>query len=327
MDQVLAQSLAGQTRFGSLELTSDAPVLCHAGVGSGLGGSCTYMWTISWSGPTSPLPRENRPKRLFERLFGGDTVADAAAWEQRRVVGGSVLDVVRDDIGALQRRLGASDAQRLDAWLTHIEELEARLERVPDPPDPGCDAAVAAFLERWDLDAEVGIEAHVAQMSELMTLALQCDATRVITYMLGNVRSDRPYPHLGIPESHHGLSHHNYDADKIARIDTIGQWEVAQYAALLDRLTDVTEVDGTPLLDHTAAVFVSPFGDPMDHSPVNVPVVVAGRLGGALDPKGAVAATPNTPLARLHLTLLQGMGLGLDTFGEHGTSRLDLLDP
>jgi hypothetical protein len=311
MDQVIANHLQGATRFPSLELGNDAGTgvrVCDANY------SCAYAYNIAWAGPSSPRPKETRPRAVFHRLFAGfDPGESQAELEKRRAYERSILDFVREDARALQGRLGATDRRKLDEYLTSVRELERRLDAL-EPDGPVCQPGEAP-VNTDDVRAKTQV------MMDLIVLAFQCDLTRVVTFMLGNARSDRVYDFLGLSDTHHTYSHHqrvqsNYDA--LAKID---RWEVEQYAYLLQRLKAVRETDGSTLLDSAFVYFGSEVEDGNSHGHSNMPVVVAGRGGGALTP-GRHVRYSGEPLANLFISLMQGMGVNRSTFGADGTGPL-----
>jgi hypothetical protein len=327
LDQLLARHWMGQTVFPSLELTSEGPAFCSEAA-TGQVPSCAGYSTLSWQDASTPLPRELSPRRLFDRLFSvGDPTLSAVARARLQLRERSILDAVSDDLDRLLPRVSAADQRTLDQFLTGVRSLERQLDALEAPVELTCASGASALLQSGALDQITDVAGHVDAMRQLIVLALQCDRTRVITYMLGNERSDRPFPHLGITASHHMLSHHQQDPAKLAAIEAIGLWEVEGFARLLDALSQVPEADGT-LLDHTLALFLSPIADPDVHGNSRLPVVLAGRGGGTVEP-GRYLSFPagpsgTSPLAALHLTLAQRLGVPLDRFGSDGTSPLAL---
>lgn len=315
MDQVAADGL-GATPIRSLELGSESATPCGEAA-AGQVPTCAGYQTISWRDAT-PLPRTIHPRQVLDRLFGisheGGSVADRArktAREQR------IVDLVREDANRLNARLGAADRARFDGFLTGVDELDRRLQEAPLPADDPCALAAATLDATYALDAPMDIDTHVEVMTELMVLALQCDRTRVISYMLGNERSNRPYPRIGVPESHHVISHHSGDPAKLDKLTAIGTWEVQMWARLLSRMAAVPEADGT-LLDSAAVLFCAGLSDPMVHDMVNLPVLLAGRACGGLVPAGRVDYAEGSQIADLHLTVLRALGIPLDRFGDLG---------
>ncbi|MGB0592343.1 MAG: DUF1552 domain-containing protein [Myxococcota bacterium] len=310
MDQVAANAIGFNTRFPSLEVgtVSDAQQLgvCEEGF------SCAYLESIAWSGPKSPLPKINDPQALFDRLFAGvDPRATERERATRRSRRKSVLDYALSEARVLRDRLAVVDRYRLDEYMDGVRELERKLDVVPKVCDvPGAPQAVLDF------------PTHVDLMADLMVLALKCDQTRIMTYMLQNGFSSYVYDFLGIDEGHHGLTHHGYDQALIDQVVTINIWELDQFGNFLDKMKAVDEGEGT-LLDHTAVLFVSSMGDGYDHLNYDLPVILAGRANGALLPGRHTIHTDYRPVADLYLALLNVMGLDLATFGADGTTPLE----
>lgn len=309
VDQVAAAAIGADTSFASLELGIEG--------GSSAGGcdsgySCAYSRNIAWAGVSTPLPKLTSPSTVFDRLFGGiDPMASAAERARRKLFQTSVLDYVIGDTNKLAKKLGQTDARKLDEYLTGLREVELRIESDQGPMcDPGTRPP-----DNYDLQTHVGL------MQDLMVLAFQCDATRVITFMLGNAASGRSYDFIGVTGAHHELSHHQDDAAKQASLQTIDTWEIEQFAALLAKLKAIDE-SGTSLLDSTAAFFSSEIEDGDSHSHYNLPVLVAGKLGGALRPGRHVRYPNDEPLANLFTSILRGLGVANDKFGLDGTGPL-----
>ncbi len=320
MDQLVAQRLAGQTAFSSLELGSEAPGTCDVQAGGEVDAYCSYLWNISWSGPGQPVARDVSPRSVFERLFSDlGRVETEIEREKRIAYKQSILDSVLVDAKRVQSRISSADRHRLDGYIEGIYEIESRLYASEVPSDACAEAATlfGVSQELKNLDTET----HVRQMCDLITLALQCNKTRVISYMLGLGRSERPYAFLGIPDSHHYLSHYGNNTSYMDQITTIGRWEVEQLAYLLQRMQEVQEPDGT-LLDNSMVLFVSSMGDPNGHQWRSLPVVLAGRGRGALTP-GNHLVYQSQPIADLYVSMIQAMGVEQATFGSYGTGPLD----
>src|SRR5437773_4344320 len=272
------------------------------------GYACVYQNNLSWSSPTTPLPAEAHPRIVFERLFGeGGSTADRRAALRRRA---SLLDWVRDDISRLQNRLGPEDRTRVGQYLDTVREVERRIQKAEGE---------AENSHRPDLDRPVGVPAsdadHARLMFDLQALALQGDVTRVITFQLARETSNRTYPEIGVPDPHHPLTHHGNNPDKVARMAKINAFHVSLFAYFLEKLKSTPEGDGS-LLDHSLYLYGSGMGDPNVHSHRDLPVLVAG--GGSGGVKGArhIKYAEPTPLANLHLTLLDRAGVRLDAFAD-----------
>jgi hypothetical protein len=313
IDQVAASQMGRDTLLPSLEMSMD--LLQTVGQCDN-GYACVYQNNLSWSSPTTPLPAEAHPRLVFERLFGeGGSAADKQAALRRRA---SLLDAVREDITRLQRSLGPEDRVRVDHYLDTVREVERRIQKAEaqtvDAPLP-------------DLDRPAGVPAsyadHARLMFDLQVLAMQGDVTRVITFQLARETSNRSYNEIGVADPHHPLTHHGNDPDKVARMAKINAFHVSLFAHFLEKLQATPEGDGT-LLDHSLYLYGSGMGDPNIHDHVNLPILVAG--GGASAARGArhIRYAEPTPLANLHLTLLERAGVRLDAFAD-SRGRVDEL--
>jgi hypothetical protein len=305
VDQIAAKQIGGETLLPSLELSMD--LLQTIGQCDN-GYACVYQNNLSWSSPTTPLPSEAHPRIVFERLFGeGGTAADRRAALRRRA---SLLDWVREDITRLQNRLGPEDRARVGQYLETVREVERRIQKAeaatPDDQMP-------------DLDRPAGVPAsyadHARLMFDLQVLAMQADVTRVMTFQLARETSNRTYPEIGVSDPHHPLTHHGNDADKVAKMAKINAFHVSLFAYYLDRLKATPDGDGT-LLDHSLILYGSGMGDPNIHDHVNLPIVVAGGAAGKVKGGRHIRYAEPTPLANLHLTLLERVGVRMSAFAD-----------
>ncbi len=305
VDQIAAKQIGHQTLLPSLELSMD--LLQTVGQCDN-GYACVYQNNLSWSSPTTPLPAEAHPRIVFERLFGeGGTAADRRAALRRR---GSLLDWVRDDMSRLQQKLGPDDRTRVGQYLDTIREVERRIQKAEtDTTDQSLP----------DLDRPVGVPAgyadHARLMFDLQVLALQGDVTRVITFQLARETSNRTYTEIGVSDPHHPLTHHGNDPEKIARMAKINAFHVSLFAYFLEKLKSTPEGNGS-LLDHALYVYGSGMGNPNVHDHVNLPILVAGGAASGLKGARHVRYAEPTPLANLHLTLLERVGVRLDAFAD-----------
>jgi hypothetical protein len=312
VDQVAANQIGSQTRFPSLQLGSDgggATGDCDSGY------SCAYARNVSWASETQPLPKETNPGALFDRLFGGvDPRATLEQQRKRKLYKKSILDFVKDDGNALKAKLGRTDQRKIDEYLTAIRALETRLEMensgpicAADPPGP-----------------EADIRDRVRNMSDIMVLAMQCDFTRIITFMLGNAGHNRSFPWLGVTDQHHDISHHQNDPEKFAKLTTIDTWEVEQFAYLIGKMKQVVEPDGT-LLDNSLVFFSSEISDGNAHNHDDLPVLLAGKGGGMVTSGRHIAYPNRTPLANLFLSMLHSVGSTDTSFGADSTGPLAMI--
>lgn len=293
IDQAVAQAVGAATTFPSLELGCDPSAVageCDSGY------SCAYSSTLAWRTATTPLPKETDPRALFDRLFtdqGGPGTPEEKALRRRRRR--RVLDVVAGEARALAGRLGATDRRKLDEYLTGVEELEARLSRT------GEGASVAGLARPGEV-ARQDLAAHAGLLLSVLATALRADLTRVATVMLANEGSGRSYPSIGVPEGHHGLSHHAGDLavqEKIARVDRHHVEILARFCAALDA---VPEGDGT-LLARTHVVYGSGIGDGNRHNHDELPILHVGAPLPGLRSGEHVRFARRTPLCNLWASL------------------------
>jgi hypothetical protein len=305
VDQIAAKQLGQQTAIPSLELGTDL----IAQVGSCDNGlACVYQNCLSWSSPTTPLPAEADPRILFERLFGdGGSPKDRRADLQSNR---SILDWVTEDMARLQRKLGSADRNRISQYMDSIREVERRIEKAEQQS-----ATTPVAQVRRPLSVPENWEDHVKLMFDLQVLAFQADITRVITFQLAREASTRTYPQIGVPEPHHPVSHHVNDPEKLAKLGKINAYHVSLFAYYLDKLKSTREGDGT-LLDHSLLLLGSGMGNPDVHDHTNLPIVVAGGGGGAVKGGRHIKYANPTPLANLHLTLLERVGVHQESFGD-----------
>jgi hypothetical protein len=312
LDQVAAGLIGKDTVFPSIEIATED----QAGyIGAcDVGYSCAYMSTISWKGPTTPLPMEINPRVVFERMFGRPgTPEDRLA---RMQADQSILDSVRQDVASLQRGLGARDRGRLNEYLDHVREIEARIQR----------AERQATTEIKVPDAPVGVpasfEEHVGVMFELMAVAYEADLTRVFTFMMNREASQVVFPNLGINEPWHHTSHHGNEPEKLAALVKINTWQIELFGRFLDRLQSTPDGDGS-LLDHSMILWGSGMSDSNTHSALDVPLLLAGKGNGMMKGDRHLVAPKGTQLANAMLDLAQKWGAEIDRFGV-STGRMEL---
>ncbi len=312
IDQVAAERVGSQTRFPSLEIGCE-PARQSGDCDSGY--SCAYSSSIAWKSPTQPLGKEIDPRQVFERLFGsGETGATAERKKYRQ----SVLDYVLGDANRLRGGLGATDQRKLDEYLTAIRELELRITRHED----------RAKEFKPDLEQPSGIPEnygeHIRLMGDLMALAFQSDSTRICTFVFANEGSNRDYRLIDVPEGHHDLSHHGSDAAKLEKIRQINRFHTEQLAYILEKLKATPEGDGS-LLDNCMIVYGSGIGDGNRHNHDDLPILLAGRGGGTIQPGRHIEYADETPLANLYLSMLDRVDATIDHHGD-STGRLGELE-
>jgi len=314
VDQIAADQLGRNTPLSSLELAIDQDFL----VGSCDNGySCIYMNTISWRDETTPLPMQNNPRVVFERLFGeaGSTANRQSEFRKDR----SILDAITSDLARLQREVGLSDRARVTQYLDAVRAIERRIQ-LSEQND----------TELPELERPVGIpesyREHVELMFDLMALAYQVDMTRVFTFMLGRELNGRAYPEIGIPESHHGLSHHRDDPTKLAQLAKINAYHVSLFRHFLDQLENTPDGDGS-LLDHSLLLYGAALSDSNKHLHFDLPLLLVGGGAGQLQGGRHLQYPRDTPMTNLLVSQLDKAGVRLDDGLGDSTGRLVELAP
>ncbi len=315
-DQIAAQQIGQDTQLPSLELSMD--LLSVVGQCDN-GYACVYQNNLSWSSPTSPLPAEAHPRIVFENLFGEEGgTADRKASLKKRA---SLLDSMTDELKRLNKTLGPSDRGRINQYVEAVRDVERRIQQAE---------AAAGENPLPDLDRPVGVPAsyadHARLMFDLQILAMQADITRVITFQLARETSNRTYPEIGVSEAHHPLTHHGGDAEKIAKVAKINQFHVSLFAEFLQKLKNTPEAGGS-LLDHVLYMYGSGMGNPNVHDHINLPIIVAGGAAGNLVGGRHIRYADPTPLANLHLTLLDKVGARIDSFADSKGKVSELFNP
>ncbi len=311
VDQIAAARIGDKTRLSSLEIG------CEQGSMAGncdSGYSCVYSSTMSWRSATQPLPKEVNPKLVFERLFAAAPSADQAQRDARRK---SILDFVREDSQDLSGKLGRNDVRKLDEYFSAIRDIELRIERAEKlPPVQRPDVAIPDAMP-------AAYDEHIRLMCDLMVLAFQSDVTRVMTFVLANEGSNKPYPFIEVAEGHHDLSHHGNDEAKKAKIRLINQFHVKQLAYLLEKMKATPEGDGS-LLDHVMIAYGSGNSDGNAHNHDDLPILLAGGGCGTLKSGRHLRYPKETPLNNLWLSMLNRMDMNVEQFGD-GTGELSNL--
>jgi hypothetical protein len=312
LDQIVAQETGKYTQLASLELAIESGETAGA---CDVGFACAYTNTISWRSANTPLPAQNNPRAVFERLFGDSGSTDPKARLARIRQDKSVLDSVIQEAAHLQGAVGPGDRAKLVEYLDAIRDVERRIQKAEEQ----------SGLELPLVDHPAGIPAtydeHVKLMCDLQVLAYQSDLTRVVTFMLGREFSGVTYPQIGVPDAHHPITHHQQEPEKIAKVAKINAYHVTQFAYLLDKLRSTPDGDGS-LLDHVMVMYGTGMGDCNAHDPRNIPLVLAGGGAGQLKGGRHIRYPKETPLANLHLTLLDKLGVHWDRIGD-STGRID----
>jgi hypothetical protein len=307
VDQLIAQSLRGQTPLPSLELSTE-PVV--SGVDSNVGFTRLYGGHISWESANRPVARETNPRLVWERLFGGGGPADP----RRRRLQGNLLDHVLEDARDVRRRLSRDDRHKMEEFLDAIRAVEQRLAHAASADRPPPDPAAIGTAAPAGIPADPA--AHVALMLDMIALAFRTDSTRVATFMFANDVSGRNFSFLdGVSGGHHELSHHEGKAEKIEQYKRITRWHVEQFAGLVARLAAIPEGEGS-LLDATILFCGSSMSDGNAHDPDNLPILLAGGGGGTLEGGRHLRHEGERPLCDLHLAIAQRMGVAAESFGD-----------
>lgn len=312
VDQIAARELSRDTRLPSLELALDSNFLvgnCDDGY------NCVYVNTISWSSPTTPLPAETNPRRVFERLFGEG--GGAAEMRAEALADRSILDAMLADLARLRATLGAGDRTRVSQYLDAVREVERRIgmaERQASRPGLTLPARPVGVPESYD--------EHARLMLDLQVLAYQADITRVFSLMLGREQTARTFPWIGVSDGHHAVSHHQDNPEKIAAIARINAYQVGLFAYLLQRLAATPDGEGS-LLDHSLLLYGSGISNGNLHDHKNLPILVAGGGAGRLRGGRHIRYREQTPMANLLVGLLDRAGVHVERFGD-STGRIDL---
>jgi hypothetical protein len=304
IDQIAAQAIGQDTPLPSLEIATEPggqEGACDGGFG------CSYSATISFRTPTQPLPMEHNPRKLFYRLFGqGDTAAERAAIAAQT---GSLLDLVTDEASSLRRELGAADQARMAEYLDSVREIERQSLKMADQDFSALDLPDAPAGVPQDFDE------HINLMFDLAALAYRAGLTRIVSFMMAAEISMLTYNQVGVSEAFHPLSHHQNNADKIARLAVVQTYHSTVFARFLDKLKNTPDGDGS-LLDHSLLLYGSNMSDSNLHNADPLPSVVFGRAYGVLKGGQHLEFPQDTPHANLILTLLARAGVRVESLGN-----------
>jgi hypothetical protein len=311
IDQVAAKELGQHTQLASLEIGLDANEIVGA---CDCGYSCAYSNTLCWRSPTTPMPMENHPRAVFERLFGDSESTDAVERRDRLEEDRSVLDYVTQDVARLLGGVGPGDRAKLTEYLDAVRDVERRIQLGEEQ----------SSRELPTLERPEGIPAtfteHAKLMIDLQVLAYQTDLTRVISFMMGREQNTRVYTELGISDSYHPLTHHMHDPAKIEKVVQIDVLHTQMLAYFLEKLQSAPDGDGT-LLDHLLLVYGSALSDGNMHVHNDLPILFVGGGVGPIQGGRHLRYPQNTPTANLYLTVLDQLGIAVDQFGD-STGRL-----
>ena len=309
IDQLAADVLGRDTQLRSLEIAAED---FTAVGGCDIGYACSYVNTLSWRTPTTPLPMQTDPRVVFERLFG-----EGLGAEQRRrqlTQDRSILDAIVGQVGQLQSRLGPGDTARVNEYLDSVREVERRVQNM--------EARVGAHIDVPSMPVGVPdlYDDHVKLMYDLLALAFQADVTRVSTFMLAREASTRTYNHIGVPDPHHAISHHGNAPDKIEKHAKINTYHVSLFAHFLDRLRSTPDGDGT-LLDHSLVLYGGCISNGNLHTHGPLPTLLAGGACGQLVGGRHIRTAADTPMANMLVSILEKVGVEADRIGD-STGRL-----
>lgn len=314
LDQALAKKLAGNTVFPTMELaiedTTNLVGTCDTGY------SCSYMNTISWANPKTPLPMQVNPRVVFEMMFGG--TGTAVQRRQRRQQNRSILDSVLEETHRLESRVGGADKIRVADYLDNIREVEKRIQRAEARTDD---------LDGSAVDSPSGIPEkfadHVELMFDLLHMSYQTDLTRVATFMMARELSSIAYPQIGIREQHHSISHHSNNPEFMEKKGKIDQYHVSLFSKFIDKMASTQDGDGT-LLDHTLLVYGAGMSNSNEHLKKSLPyAIVSGFVKGNRHIQ--IDKMKDRPVGDLHLDIARHMGVEFDRFGRSEGGSVGLI--
>lgn len=313
IDQLVARKFGQETQLGSLELALDQNDVFGS---CDIGFSCQYTSTIAWRDEFTPLPMEVNPRLVFERLFGDVGTTDPMVRLQRIRRDQSLLDAVSERVSELNRKVGPEDRVKLEQYLDAVRDVERRIQM----------AETQSGRELPEFTQPSGIpdsyEEHAKLMFDMQVLAYQTDLTRVITFMLGRELSGRTYAEIGVPDSHHPTSHHRDDPVLYEKVTKINEFHTSLFAYYLDKLDATSDADGS-LLDNMILLYGAGMSDSNLHSNRGLPLVLFGGGAGSIQGGRHLRYPEGTPLTNLHLSLLDKMGLQMESLGN-SSGPLDL---
>jgi hypothetical protein len=312
VDQIAAKEFGKHTQLASLEIGLETPEVvgaCESAYG------CAYYDTISWRNETTPLPMENRPRAIFERLFG-DAGADPTARLALRREDRSILDAINSDVKRMRMKVGGTDRGKIDQYLEAVRDVERRMQLAERQGDH--DVHIGSPVGAPEVFSD-----YFKLMADLMVLAWQTDMTRVITFQMGHEMSGRAYPELGFGDAHHPCTHHQGDPEKMEKSTKINVLHTKMLSYYLSQLRATSDGDGS-LLDHSMILYGGSLSDSNLHLYTNLSLLlVAGGVGGIKG--GQHVRYPNrTPMTNLLLTMLDKANVPhVDSLGD-STGRVDL---
>ena len=314
IDQLLGKELGQYTQLSSLELALDGRDFagsCDAGF------SCAYTHPISWRTPTTPLPMENNPRVVFERLFGDSGSTDPAVRLARLKEDRSILDSVTEKVADLQQGIGPEDRHKIGQYLDAVRDVERRIQKAEEQ------SARELPLVQQPAGIPATFEEHMRLMFDLQLLAYQTDLTRVASFMVGREISGRTYNQIGIPDAHHPLSHHLDDPVKIGIMSKINTYHVVLFAEFVEKMRATPDGDGS-LLDHSLLLYGAGMSNSNAHAPINLPIMLVGGAGGGLEGGRHITYPEDTPMANLLMAIMDALGVPMDQVGD-SNGMLDVL--
>jgi uncharacterized protein DUF1552 len=313
-DQIAAQHIGQETILPSMELATED----H----SGLIGSCDrdygciYMNTLSWRTPTTPMPMEINPRKVFERMFGqGGSASERLARIQEDK---SILDAITRDAASLQLQLGSSDRALMTQYLENVREIERRIQRAEQSQGDE-----ELLLPARPAGVPFDYEEHIKLMYDLMVLAYQADVTRVMTFMVSREVSNRTYPQVGVTDGHHAISHHQNRAEKMTKNVSIQTYNISQFGYFLDRLQKTPDGDGS-LLDHAVLLYGSNMSNSNAHDHFPLPNLVVGGAAGRMKGGRHLKYPDRTPMTNLLVSMLDKVGVKQESLGDSSGHLTDL---
>lgn len=314
-DQIAAKQLGVDTPLASMELGIDPPEWAGQGAGSYSG---FYSSTVSWRTPTTPLPIQNNPRKVFERLFGDTDTMDPAAMRRRIERQSSVLDAVTGRVNNMKASVSPSDRYKLDEYLDAVRDIERGIQAAESRTASEQNAGAREGLTR-PAGIPTDFAEHGRLMFDMMYLAYQTDMTRVVAMMLGHEGTNRNFTELGAQDGHHSLSHHKGDSRAIELLKKVDRYQSELLAHFLQKMQSTKEIDGSSLLDNTLLVAGSGLSDANNHVHNDVPVALFGGAQGRLK-TGRHVRHEGEPLSNLHLAVLDIAGVSADEYFQNETA-------
>ena len=306
VDQLAAEQIGHLTRLPSLELSTDGERMsgkCDSGY------SCAYQFNMSWKTESMPMAPEMDPRLVFERMFGVSAAGNTEAGQRRKRYQKSILDFVLDDAKSLSKKVSSADNRKLDEYFSAVRDIEQRVEKAEKmksnlPAGVQVPTAIPASTKE-----------HIRIMFDLLALAFQTDTTRVATFLMAHDGSNRSFPEIGVPDAHHGISHHQNNPEKLEKIAKIDQFYIEQFAYFLKRLKDTKE-GASNVLDHSMIVYGGGISDGNSHDHSRLPIILAGGGCGKLKPGQHLMLNDRVPTTNLYLSMLDRMGVHAERIGD-----------